>query len=89
MRVLVSKRITNAEFSSLVSSQTSGRGTAEAGDAKVSRSSSALIPLQYSKVIECIVFRALLHRNECLGIFFIVLVMWQLFRSFALLWTNR
>jgi hypothetical protein len=64
VRVLVSKRITKAGFSSLVSSQTSGRGTAEAGDAKTNRSSSALIPLQYSKGIECIVFRALPHRNE-------------------------
>ena len=88
MRVLVSKRITKAGFSSLVSSHTSGRGTAEAGDAKTSRSSSALISLQYPKAIECIVFRALLHRNECLGILFIALVIWKLFRGFALLWRN-
>ena len=49
----------------LVRSQTSGRGTADAGDARTSRSNSALIPLHYSQGIECIVFRALLPRNEC------------------------
>ena len=40
------------------------------------------------RVIECIVFRALLHRNECLGILFITLVIWKLFRGFALLWRH-
>ena len=72
MWVLLSRRITKAGSSSLVSSQTSGRGTADAGNAKTSRSSSALIPFQYSKGIERIVFRVLLHRNECPLLHFLI-----------------